>query len=30
MGAEVLITELKRGRLKLNSTRGFRFFWKQG
>jgi thiamine biosynthesis lipoprotein len=30
VGAEVLITELKRGRLKLNSTRGFRFFWKQG
>ena len=30
LGAEVLITELKRGRLKLNSTRGFRFFWKQG
>ena len=30
MGAEVLITELKRGRLKLNSIRGFRFFWKQG
>ena len=30
LGSEVLITELKRGRLKLNSTRGFRFFWKQG
>ena len=30
LGAELLITELKRGRLKLNSTRGFRFFWKQG
>ena len=30
LGSEVLITELKRGRLKLNSTRGFRFFWKPG
>jgi thiamine biosynthesis lipoprotein len=28
LGAEVLITELKRGRLKLNSTKGFRIFWK--
>ncbi len=30
LGAEVLIAEIKRGRLLLNSTKGFRFFWKQG
>lgn len=27
--AEVLIAEIKRGRLLFNSTKGFRFFWKQ-
>ena len=29
LGAEVLIAEIKRGRLLFNSTKGFRFFWKQ-
>ena len=27
--AELLIAEIKRGRLLFNSTKGFRFFWKQ-
>ncbi len=29
MGAEVLIVELKKGRLIFNSTRGFNLYWKQ-
>ena len=28
LGAEVLIAEVKRGKLVLNSTKGFSFFWK--
>jgi thiamine biosynthesis lipoprotein len=30
LGAELLIAEIKKGRLILNATKGFRFFWKQG
>lgn len=30
LGAEVLISELKKGKLVFNSTKGFAFFWKHG
>ena len=30
LGAQLLIAEIKKGRLILNATKGFRFFWKQG